>query len=106
MRDLNSRVLGTVVFETTAIPGYANSAGMRHHEGLHNPDGCMKVNVKVAHSMHELEYSSPCTVLDVLRDLSLPESMSMVVYEGEVIPSTTILKSDTELEVIIVASGG
>jgi len=56
--------------------------------------------------MHELEYVSPCTVLDVLRDLSLPESMSMVVYEGEVIPSTTILKNDTELEVIIVASGG
>jgi sulfur carrier protein ThiS len=29
-----------------------------------------------------------------------------VVCEGEVIPSTTILKGDAELEVIIVASGG
>lgn len=106
MRDLNSRVLGTVVFETTAIPGYANSAVVRQHEGPNNPDGCVNVKVKVANSMHELEYSSQCTVLDVLRDLSLPESMAMVVYEGEVIPSTTTLKGDTELEVIIVASGG
>jgi len=79
---------------------------VRHYEGLHNPDGCMKVNVKVGHSMHELEYSPSCTVLDVLHDLSLPESMSMVVCEGEVIPSTTILNGDIELEVIVVASGG
>ncbi len=38
VRDLNSRGQGPVDFESTAIPGYANSAGFVHPQDRHKPD--------------------------------------------------------------------
>ena len=66
----------------------------------------MKVSVTLANEVHELEFKDKCEVNEILKKLEIPPSLAMVIYNQQVIPHTSKLSDDVEIEVIIVASGG
>jgi sulfur carrier protein ThiS len=54
----------------------------------------------------EVESSEPISVSDVLERMGVPPSTVLAVHEETIIPHTSIIKSDTKLELVVVSSGG
>lgn len=53
-----------------------------------------------------LESEQPLMIVDVLKQAGITTSMVLVTLENRILPHTTLIKSDIELEVIDVGSGG
>jgi len=54
----------------------------------------------------EVESSEPISVSDVLERMGVPPSTVLAVHGGTIVPHTSIIKSDTKLELVVVSSGG
>ncbi len=54
----------------------------------------------------EVESSEPISVSDVLEKMGVPPSTVLAVHGETIVPHTSIIKSDTKLELIVVSSGG
>ena len=108
--DSNSRVQGTVDFESTAIPGYAISAyTQRLKRGSHKSDAIgryMLVSVLNGGEITSLEFSEATSVSEVLQKMEITPSTVLVIHQDSVIPHNAQITDDIELELIIVSSGG
>jgi sulfur carrier protein ThiS len=53
-----------------------------------------------------LESDMPISISEVLERLSIPASTVLAVHEDTIVPHTSIIESDINLELIVVSSGG
>lgn len=53
-----------------------------------------------------VESTSPLTIAAALSQTPIHPSTVLTVFEGTVVPHTTLVKEDVTLELIIVSSGG
>ena len=53
-----------------------------------------------------LESDMPISISEVLERLSIPASTVLAAHEDTIVPHTSIIESDINLELIVVSSGG
>lgn len=61
--------------------------------------------------MHEGEHTTftfdaPLTIAEVLSNMGIPQSTVLTVVEEQIVPHTSTITGDVEIELIIVSSGG
>ena len=109
-RDLNSRVTGTVDFESTAIPGYAISAAdVRFSATVISmvlPRCSMEIHLKGRDHDVKLEIDGERTVRLALVEAGILPSTVIVSYDGTILPHATVLSQSVKLLVTTVSSGG
>jgi sulfur carrier protein ThiS len=66
----------------------------------------MRIEFTVTDKVHIVESDEPISVNELLQRVGLQPSTVLVATGGKVVPHTTVIKSDVELEGIIVSSGG
>ena len=52
------------------------------------------------------QYDSPVTIAQVLEKMEIPPSTVLTVVEGQIVPHTSTITGNIEIELIIVSSGG
>ena len=52
------------------------------------------------------EDDSPVTIAKVLERMEIPPSTVLTIVEGQIVPHTSTITGDIEIELIIVSSGG
>ena len=52
------------------------------------------------------QYDSPVTIAKVLEKMEIPPSTVLTVVEGQIVPHTSTITVNIEIELIIVSSGG
>lgn len=97
-----------MVFETTAIPGYANSAETKQIKACFNPDpSIMQIIIEVEGAASRvIESMVPISIGDVIQQLGYPVTTTLLVHEGQILPHSAIIQNDVRLTAIDVASGG
>ncbi len=73
---------------------------------LTRPHPFMIIRVEHLGGGTEVESSEPISVSDVLERMGVPPSTVLAVHGETIIPHTSIIKSDTKLELVVVSSGG
>ncbi len=66
----------------------------------------MRIRVKHEGSEDVVESSEPISINDILGRLGIPPSTVLAVHEEKIVPHTSIINGDLELELVIVSSGG
>ncbi len=66
----------------------------------------MLVGVVNQGQRNELVIDEPTSVIEILEKLKIAPSTVLVIHEDNVIPQNAVISGDTELELIIVSSGG
>ncbi|MFL2963547.1 MAG: MoaD/ThiS family protein [Candidatus Thalassarchaeaceae archaeon] len=66
----------------------------------------MRVEVESQGEVFNLESETPLSINQILSKLEIPPSTVLVVYDGTILPHTSIVESDVRLELITVSSGG
>jgi len=66
------------------------------------------VRIQVEHDGDSLALESdvPITISEVLERMSIPASTVLAVHGDTIVPHTSIIESDINLELIVVSSGG
>ncbi len=66
------------------------------------------VRIQVEHEGDSLTLESdlPISISEVLERMSIPASTVLAVHDDVIVPHTSIIKSDINLELIVVSSGG
>ena len=109
-RDLNSRVQGTVDFESTAIPGYAISAADVGFSAtvisMALTRCCMEIHLKGRDYDVKVEFDGEQTVRQALLEAGIHPSTVIVSYDGTILPHATVLSQSVQLLVITISSGG
>ncbi len=70
------------------------------------PPRSMRVEVESQGEVFNLESEIPLSINQILSKLEIPPSTVLVVYDGTILPHTSIVESDVRLELITVSSGG
>ena len=52
------------------------------------------------------QYDSPVIIAKVLEKMEIPPSTVLTVVEGQIVPHTSTITGNIEIELIIVSSGG
>ena len=73
---------------------------------LTRPQPFMIIRVEHLGEGTEVESSEPISVSDVLERMGVPPSTVLAVHGETIVPHTSIIKSDTKLELVVVSSGG
>jgi len=66
----------------------------------------MRVEIESDGNILFVESEKPITVNEVLRKLEIQTSTVLVVYDGTIVPHTSLIESDIRLELVVVSSGG
>ncbi len=66
----------------------------------------MRVEIESDGSILFVESEKPITVNEVLRKLKIQTSTVLAVYDGTIVPHTSLIESDIRLELVVVSSGG
>jgi len=66
----------------------------------------MRVEVESQGEVFNLESETPLSINQILSKLEIPPSTVLAVYDGTILPHTSIVESDVRLELITVSSGG
>jgi sulfur carrier protein ThiS len=66
----------------------------------------MRVEIESDDNILFVESEKPITVNEVLRKLEIQTSTVLVVYDGKIVPHTSLIESDIRLELVVVSSGG
>jgi len=66
------------------------------------------VRIQVEHDGDSLSLESdiPISISEVLEKMSIPASTVLAVHADTIVPHTSIIESDINLELIVVSSGG
>ncbi len=51
-------------------------------------------------------FDAPLTIAEVLSNMGIPQSTVLTVVEEQIVPHTSTITGDVEIELIIVSSGG
>ena len=73
---------------------------------LTRPQPFMIIQVEHLGEGIEVESSEPISVSDLLERMGVPPSTVLAVHGETIIPHTSLIKSDTKLELVVVSSGG
>ena len=107
---MNSRVQGTVDFESTAIPGYAISAADVGFSAtvisMALTRSCMEIHLKGRDYDVKVELDGEQTVRQALLEGGIHPSTVIVSYDGTILPHATVLSQSVQLLVITISSGG
>ena len=68
--------------------------------------GCMRISVKHEGSEKEMESPEPISINDILNRLGIPPSTVLAVHGDKIVPHTSVINDDIELELVVVSSGG
>ena len=52
------------------------------------------------------QYDAPVSIANVLEKMEIPPSTVLTVVDGQIVPHTSTITGDIEIELIIVSSGG
>jgi sulfur carrier protein ThiS len=66
----------------------------------------MIIRVEHLGEVTEVESSEPISVSDLLEKMGVPPSTVLAVHGETIVPHTSIIKSGTKLELVVVSSGG
>ena len=66
----------------------------------------MHVEVESQGEVFTIESKTPLSINQILNKLEIPPSTVLAVYEGTILPHTSVIESDIKLELVIVSSGG
>ncbi|MAK41012.1 MAG: hypothetical protein CL993_04720 [Euryarchaeota archaeon] len=66
----------------------------------------MKVAIKYQGEDLELFFDKEISVDEILKKFNIPSSTVLAIYGDKIIPHTTIISGDIDLELIVVSSGG
>jgi sulfur carrier protein ThiS len=66
----------------------------------------MIIRVEHLGGVAEIESKEPISVSDLLERMDVPPSTVLAVHGEKIIPHTSIITSDTKLELVVVSSGG
>ena len=66
----------------------------------------MHIEVESQGEVFSLESKTPLSINQILSKLEIPPSTVLAVYDGTILPHTSVIESDIWLELIIVSSGG
>jgi len=66
------------------------------------------VRIQVEHDGDSLSLESdvPISISEILEKMSIPASTVLAVHRDTIVPHTSIIESDINLELIVVSSGG
>ena len=73
---------------------------------LTRPQPFMIIRVEHLGGVAEIESKEPISVSDLLERMDVPPSTVLAVHGEKIIPHTSIITSDTKLELVVVSSGG
>jgi sulfur carrier protein ThiS len=66
----------------------------------------MQVTVTHEGEVTSFEFDAAVTIAAVLESMDIPPSTVLTVVDGAIVPHTSTIKGDIEIELIIVSSGG
>jgi|TARA_B100001142_G_scaffold171086_1_gene170595 sulfur carrier protein ThiS len=66
----------------------------------------MRIEVESQGEVFTFESKTPLSINEILNKLEIAPSTVLAVYEGTILPHTSIIESDVKLELVIVSSGG
>tara|TARA_B100000073_G_C23379572_1_gene430468 strand:- start:293 stop:493 length:201 start_codon:yes stop_codon:yes gene_type:complete len=66
----------------------------------------VKVAIKYQGEDLELFFDKEISVDEILKKFNIPSSTVLAIYGDKIIPHTTIISGDIDLELIVVSSGG
>jgi sulfur carrier protein ThiS len=66
----------------------------------------MQVSVTHEGEVSVFEFSESVTIASVLEGMNIPASTVLTVVEESIVPHTSVITGDIEIELIIVSSGG
>jgi sulfur carrier protein ThiS len=52
------------------------------------------------------QYETPVSIATILEKMEIPPSTVLTVVDGQIVPHTSTINGDIEIELIIVSSGG
>ena len=73
---------------------------------LTRPQATVIIQVEHLGETAEIESKDPISVSEVLEKMGVPPSTVLAVHGETIVPHTSIIKSDTRLELVVVSSGG
>ena len=66
----------------------------------------VKVTVKYQGEILKLFFDNDISVDEILNKLKIPSSTVLAIYGDKIVPHTTVISGDIDLELIVVSSGG
>ena len=69
-------------------------------------DRYMRVEIKHNEELLTFESDKPIPISMILKDLEIPSSTVLAVYNDTIVPHSSIISEDISIELIVVSSGG
>ena len=69
-------------------------------------DRYMRVEIKHNEELLTFESEKPLSISMILKDLEIPSSTVLAVYNDTIVPHSSIISEDISIELIVVSSGG
>jgi sulfur carrier protein ThiS len=66
----------------------------------------MRVQIKHYDEILIFESEVPVAISLILRELEIPSSTVLAVYNDTIVPHSSIISEDLEIELVVVSSGG
>ncbi|MBN55175.1 MAG: hypothetical protein CMA79_01900 [Euryarchaeota archaeon] len=66
----------------------------------------MRIAVGHQGESHVVESGEPISINDLLTKLGIHPSTVLAVHDGTIVPHTTMISQDVEIELVVVSSGG
>ena len=72
---------------------------------MHRLDRYMRVVIKHNDELLTFESDKPLSISMILKDLEIPSSTVLAVYNDTIVPHSSIISEDISIELIVVSSG-
>ncbi len=66
----------------------------------------MRIHIKHHDEVLKFESEEPVAISQILKELEIPSSTVLAVYNDTIVPHSSIISEDIELELVVVSSGG
>jgi sulfur carrier protein ThiS len=66
----------------------------------------MRIHVDSGEELLVVESEAPITVNQVLERLGIQPSTVLAVHDGTIVPHTSLITDDLQMEIVVVSSGG
>ena len=73
---------------------------------LTRPEVVMRIHVDSGEELLVVESEAPITVNQVLERLGIQPSTVLAVHDGTIVPHTSLITDDLQMEIVVVSSGG
>ena len=71
-----------------------------------SPRGYMRVEIKYNDETLFFESDKPLSISMILKNLEIPSSTVLAVYDDTIVPHSSVISEDISIELIVVSSGG